>query len=254
MYIICAVITIPVGILGYFVIPGTPQQPNRIVLSQENINRASDRLARAGHVSHGKNKFPNLKNLLARPQFWTCLLLCFLFWNSGVHTSAGTFLLWIKSLGRYSQARVNELGSIAPGLGIFYTVFIGFASDLVLGPAWAITVSHTWNIIGLIILTVWKVPESALWFAYATIYSSYAMSSALYGWVNTQLRAAPAERAFTIVLINSFAQSTTAWTPLLLYPTVEAPRFPKGFPFSLACSILLVITSHALRLHLRRTE
>ncbi|CAI4217798.1 unnamed protein product [Parascedosporium putredinis] len=239
MYIICAIITIPIGILGYFVIPGTPEHPNRLVLRQEDIDRASERLKRSGHVSYGKFKFPNLWSIVKKPQFWAIILVDVLFWNAGVHTSAGTFLLWIKSLKRFSPARVNELGTIAPALGIFYTLFICFASDLVLGPAWAITLAHAWNIVGLIILTIWKVPEAALWFAFSTIYASSAP---------------PPERAFTLVLINAISQSSTAWTPLLVFRTVEAPRFPKGFPFALACAILLIIATHALRLYIRHRD
>ncbi len=72
-------------------------------------------------------------------------------WNAGIHGSTGTFLLWIKSLGRYSASRVNQLGTIAPALGIFYTLAVCFASDLLIGPAWAITVASVWNAIGLVI-------------------------------------------------------------------------------------------------------
>ncbi|KAK0384888.1 hypothetical protein NLU13_7367 [Sarocladium strictum] len=254
MYIICSLITIPIGVLGFFVIPGTPDQPNRRVISQKDIDIAEERLKRAGHQSHGKFRFADLVAVVKKYQFWGIILIDVLFWNAGIHTSSGTFLLWIKSLHRFTPARINELGTIAPALGIFYTLFICFASDLVLGPAWAITVAHTWNIIGLIILVIWKVPESALWFAFSTIYASYSMSSVFHGWVNTQLRAAPAQRAFTLVLINAISQSSTAWTPLLVFPTVEAPRYPKGFAFSLACAIALIIATHILRLYLKRRD
>lgn len=254
MYIICAVITIPVGILGYFVLPGTPDQPNRRVLTQHDIDVGEQRLKRAGHQSHGKMKWRDLKKVILRPQFWGIILVDVLFWNSGIHGSSGSFLLWIKSLNRFSPARVNELGTIAPALGIFYTLFVCFASDLVLGPAWAITMAHTWNIIGLIILVVWRVPEAALWFAFSTIYSAYSMSSVFHGWVNAQLRASPAERSFTLVLINAISQSSTAWTPLLVFRTVEAPRFPKGFAFCLGCAIGLLVATHALHLYLKHRE
>ncbi|KAI5923599.1 major facilitator superfamily domain-containing protein [Camillea tinctor] len=254
MYIICALITIPIGILGWFVIPGTPDQPNRLVLKQHDLDVSKRRLERAGHISHGKFKIGNVKSLLQKPKFWGIIVVDILFWNAGIHASAGTFLLWLKSLGRYSEAHVNELGTIAPGLGIFYTLFICFASDLVLGPAWAITLAHTWNSIGLIILVIWKVPESALWFAFATIYSPSSMSSVLHGWVNTQLRDSPAERSFALVLINAISQSTTAWTPLLVFPTVEAPRYPKGFAYCLTSAILLIISTHILKFYLKREE
>ncbi|KAK8129061.1 hypothetical protein PG984_010169 [Apiospora sp. TS-2023a] len=254
MYIVCALITIPIGMLGYFVIPGTPDQPNRLVLTEADVTIGEARLKRAGHQSHGKLQVHNLKSALARPQFWAIIVVDVFFWNSGLAGSTGSFLLWIKSLGRYSQARTNELGTIAPALGIFYTLFVCFLSDLVLGPAWAITLAHTWNAIGLVILTAWNVPESAKWFAYATNYSSQAMSSVLHGWVNEQLRDAPAERAFTLVLINAISQSTTAWTPLLVFPTVEAPRFVKGYAFSLACAIVLIALVHVLNAYLKRKE
>ncbi|KAM0314000.1 hypothetical protein ACHAPQ_011923, partial [Fusarium lateritium] len=232
----------------------TPDQPNRRVLNQHDIDVGEERLRRAGHQSHGKMQWSHLKKVLLSPQFWGIIAVDVLFWNAGTHSSSGSFLLWIKSLNRYSKARVNELGTIAPALGIFYTLFVCFASDLILGPAWAITVSTVWNALGLIILTIWNVPESALWFAYSTIYASVALSSVLHGWVNTQLRASPAERSFTLVLINAISQSTTAWTPLLVFPTVEGPRFPKGYPFALGCAIGLLIASHALHLWLKHRD
>ncbi|KAH7324727.1 major facilitator superfamily domain-containing protein [Stachybotrys elegans] len=254
MYIICAIITIPVGILGYFVIPGSPDQPNRRVLSQHDIDVGEARLKKAGHISHGKLNILSLKGMFKNPQFWAIVIIDIFFWNQGIHISAGTFLLWIKSLNRYTAAKVNELGVIAPGLGIFYTLFVCFASDLVIGPAWAITLAAGWNIIGLIILTIWKVPEPALWFAFSTIYSANALSSVFHGWVNTQLRASPAQRSFTLVLINAISQSSTAWTPLLVFPTVEAPRFPKGFAFTLASAVSLIIATHILHWYLKRTD
>ncbi|KAK8160989.1 hypothetical protein BKA80DRAFT_332754 [Phyllosticta citrichinensis] len=107
---------------------------------------------------------------------------------------------------------------------------------------------------GLVILVIWNVPESAKWFAFSTAYASPAMSSVFHGWVNTQLRSSPAERSFTLVLINAIAQSSTAWIPLLVLPTVEAPRYPKGYAFCLGSAILLIISTHLLRLYVKRTE
>lgn len=252
MYIICAIITIPIGILGFIILPGTPEMPNRILLKSSDIELAAQRLKRAGHSTTGKFHWRVLKQVATNWQFWALLWLDIFFWNGCINTSSGGFLLWIKSLDRYSTAKVNELGTIAPALGIFYTLFICFASDLLFGPAWAITVSYIWNIIGLVILVIWEVPESALWFAFATSYSSVAMSSVLYGWINTQLRGSPAERAFVLVLVNAVAQSTTAWTSVLVFPTVEAPRYTKGYSFVLANSICLVIMAHVINTLLKR--
>jgi MFS family permease len=252
MYIICALITIPVGMLGFFVLPGTPDKPNRWVLKESDVQLAKDRLERAGHKTEGKVTLQTFVRIAKSPRVWALLLLDIFFWNGSVNTSTGGYLLWLKSLKRYTPARINQLGAISPALGIFYTLFVCFASDLVIGPAWAITVAHVWNIIGLIILTIWHVPETALWFSFMTTYSVVAMSSILYGWINSQLSYSPAERSVALVLANTLAQSTTAWTPLLVFKTVEAPRFVKGYPFVLANAVCLIILAHIINFYVKK--
>jgi hypothetical protein len=157
-------------------------------------------------------------------------------------------------LKRYSTKQLNDLSASSPGIGIFYVLFICFGADLFLGRAGAIILAHTWNSIGLIILTIWDVPKSAKWFAFNTNYSSVAMSSVLYGWANDILKHEASERSFALIAINSIAQSTTAWTPLLTYKTVEAPRFPKGYPFSLDNAIALILMTLVVKYLHEREE
>lgn len=253
MYIICAVITIPVGILGFIVLPGTPDKPNRIVLSKSDIQLVRTRLQKAGHgVQESSVSWKTCARVLRNWKPWALLCVDILFWNACVQTTTGGYLLWLKSLNRYSTSKVNELFAIAPGLGMFYTLLVCFASDLVLGPAWAITLAHGWNIIGLVIQVIWDVPESALWFAFSTMYSSVAMSSVLMGWINSEIRHSPDERAIVLIVLNTIAQSTTAWTPLLVFPTVEGPRFTKGYSFVLACAICLIVSAHVTRYFIER--
>ncbi|TDZ32346.1 putative transporter SEO1 [Colletotrichum spinosum] len=252
MYIICALITIPVGILGFFVIPGTVDQPNKMCVTTKDLQVARDRLEKHGHVLHGKMKFGHIKRTLLGFRFWLVVATDVLFWNAGIHKNTGSYLLWIKSLGRYSAAKVNELGTISPALGIAYTLVACFASDMFLGPAWAITVCSVLNAVGLVFLTIWTVPEGGLWFGFATMYWSNALSSVFHGWVNTLLKDSPEERSFTLVLINLLSQSSTAWTPLLTFPTVDSPRYSKGFAFCLGCAILLVVFTWIMHYYLRR--
>jgi len=254
MYIICALITIPVGVLGYFVLPGTPDKPNKWFLNDEDIAVAQARLKDDGHHVGNENvTWQTLKKVAMGWHFWVLIAFDFFFWNSGTQ-SVGGFLLWLKSLNRFSKGRTNELGAIAPALGIFYTLLTCFASDLILGPAWAITAIHVVHMLGNTILTVWDVPEAAKWFAFMLSYASVAMSSVLYGWVNTQLRGSPAQRAFILVLINTTSQASTAWTHLLVFPTLDAPRFQKGYPYAIANSALLILTAHGLRIWLKKKE
>lgn len=247
MYIICAIITIPIGILGYFVLPGTPDKPNKFTLTDNDIGVAHNRLKRAGHGIDSRFEWKTCFAMLRNWKIWAFLWLDIFFWNGCYNTNAGGYLLWLKSLGRYSTSRLNELNAILPGLGIFYTLLVCFASDLLLGQAWAITLAHTWNIMRLVVLVVWKVPQPAIWFAFSTTYSAVAMSSVLYGWVNSELRYSPVERSVALVVLNTIAQSTTVWTPLLVFKTMEGPRFTKGYSFVLANAICLIVTAHGIR-------
>jgi hypothetical protein len=61
-------------------------------------------------------------------------------------------------------------------------------------------------------------------------------------------------RSFTLVFINIIAQSSTAWTGILAYPTVEAPRFPKGYAFSFSMSTSLIVGAHLLNCYLKRRK
>ena len=248
MFIITSVITLPLGLVGFFIWPGTPGKPSRRFLSQKELELAKTRLKRSG-VQSNANEF-NWKLIGRIFSDWKIYVLTIwdmFFWNGCINSSSGGYLLWLKSLNRYSTSKLNNLSTISPALGIFYVLFICFGSDLFLGRAGAITVAHVINIIGLIILTVWNVPEAAKWFAFNTTYFSVAMSSVLYGWANDILKHDVEERAITLIIMNAIAQSTTAWTPLLVFKTAEAPRFRKGYPFVAANAGCLIIMTWIVR-------
>ena len=150
MYIICAIITLPVGIIGYFIIPGTIAMPNRLMLKDKDLDVARKRLERSGHVVQGKLKLRHIKQIFSSKHFYIVVLVDVLFWNCSANS--GAFLLWLKSLNRYSSAKVNQFGTLPSALGIFYTLFANFSSDLLWGPAWGITFAAGYNSVALLIL------------------------------------------------------------------------------------------------------
>ncbi len=54
--------------------------------------------------------------------------------------------------------------------------------------------------------------------------------------------------------MNLIAQSTTAWTSLLVFKTVEGPRFLKGVTFAACNSFLLIFWTFAIVGPLARRE
>lgn len=257
MFIISTLMTIPVAIAGVFVWPGTPAKPNKLFLSDADlalaVKRLKERKADVEETVKEKTRLQLVKHIFTD---WKIYILGFwdvLFWNAG-STSYGGYLIWLKSLNRFSTPKVNQLGTTAPALGIFYVLFVNFSSDLLWGPSGAITFAHTWNFVATTILAIWNVPEAAKWFAFNSLYTQVAMSSVLYGWCNDILRHNATERSVILVFINLFAQSTTAWTGILAFPTVEAPRFLKGWTFAATNSFLIIVFTWAVVRPLARRE
>ncbi|KAE9962446.1 hypothetical protein BLS_000310 [Venturia inaequalis] len=238
MFIITALMTIPVGISGFFIWPGTPARPNLRFLTHEELALAKFRLEVDKSDATEDKRKTRIQILRSIFTDWKIYVLTFwvvLFWNGGGNSSGG-YLLWLKSLKRYDSVKVNQLGSTAPALGIGYVLFINFASDLFLGRTGALLLGQSMNFIGMVILAIWHVPESAKWVAFNLQYFSPAMSSVVYSWVNTICRGDTRERSIILVTVNLVAQSSTAWTSVLVFKTVEAPRFIKGWAFAATCA------------------
>jgi hypothetical protein len=246
LFIINAIITIPLAFVGYFIWPGTPAKPNRLVLKESEIELARSRLeAQGAKLESSPFSFKLFKRVFTNKKFYLLVIWDIFFFNTSANSAA--FLLWIKSLKRYDTATLNNLGAISPGLGMFFVLFINFSSDLWLGRPGAISLASAFNFTALVILAIWNVPESAKWFAFSVTYSSVAVSSVLYGWANVILRNNVEERALTLILMTAIATSTNAWIPLLVYPTVEAPQFPKGYVYSASIVVALVAMTWYMR-------
>ncbi|KAJ9144612.1 Major facilitator superfamily transporter [Pleurostoma richardsiae] len=247
LFIINAIITLPLALIGYFIWPGTPAKPNRLVISKSEIALARARLERHGSkVQSTPFSWGLLKRIFTNWRFYVLVVWDIFFFNTSSNSAA--FLLWIKSLKRYDTATMNNLAAISPALGIFFVLFVNYSSDLWIGRPAAITLASAFNFTGLVILATWHVPEAAKWFAFSVSYSSVAVSSVLYGWANVILRDNIEERSLTLVLMTTIATSTNAWIPLLVYPTVEAPRFPRGYVYSACMVVCLVTMTQVVRL------
>lgn len=239
-FIINAVITLPLALLGYFILPGTPARPNKLAMKQHELDLAKARLERQGSkVRNVPFSWALVTKILKNWKFWVLIVWDIIFFNTSANSAA--FLLWIKSLHRYDTATMDNLAAISPALGIFFVLFINFAADLWISRPAAITLASAFNFTALIILTIWNVPEAAKWFAYSVTYSAVAVSSVLYGWANAILKDNVEERGLTLTVMTLVGTATNAFVPNLTYQTVEAPRYPKGYIFSAIMVACLVV-------------
>ena len=257
MFIIVALMTFVVAIGGFILWPGTPDRPNKLFLSEKELQLARRRLqengVETGNAATPIISFKLLKSILTNWKVYILTVWDMFFWMSDPE-SYGGYLLWLKSLGRYSTSRVNLIGISAPGAGIFYVLFVNFSSDLWLGRPGSIILAHLMNIISMVILVIWNVPESAKWFAFNIYYFNVAMSSVLYGWSNDILRHKKEERAVTLVIMNTLSTAMKTWTGVVMFKTVEAPRFTKGYSYNLANSVCLIAFTFVVQYFHRKQE
>ncbi|OTB03433.1 hypothetical protein M426DRAFT_60483 [Hypoxylon sp. CI-4A] len=250
MFIVVGSATFVIAIIGVFVWPGTPDFPNRLVLSEEEITLSRERLQVYGSDSQNDIatafSWKLFKYVFTRPTVYILVFWNILFWNSDSQNWSG-YLLWLNSLDRYTEGEVNRIGSSAPALGILYAILIVFGSDLWIGRTTAIVIGNTANIVAMIILIIWNVPQVALWFAFNLQYCVIILASVVYGWANEITRHNKQERALILVAMQTIPSSIRAWIGLLVFRTVEAPRFIKGWSFALANSILFIAWTFVVR-------
>lgn len=134
---------------------------------------------------------------------------------------------------------INKYSTITPALGIIWIYLTSAIADHARSRWGAIIFSQVFNLVGNIMLAVWYIPKGATWFAFCLQYFGWASSSVIYSWAADAMRHNPQQRAITVVSINMIGQATTAFTSVLVWKTVEAPRYLKGYSFT--CTVIVVM-------------
>lgn len=258
MFIIDAIISFAVGVIGFYAIPGTPEDCYSIFLTDEEILLARERLKRNNtvvKVEEQRSFFDKKiwKKILTSWHIYVLALWNIFCWNNS-NGSSGAYLLWLKSLKKYSVGKVNQLSAATPAVGILWLVLTGCYADLLHSRWQAILLSQVLNMTGNIILAVWHVPVGAKWFAFMLQYTGWAMSPVLYSWVNDICREDSQYRAIVLITINMIAQSSVAWTSVLVWKTVDAPRYLKGYTFTACSAFCLSVWTFVVLYFYKRQE
>ncbi|CAI4381209.1 CNT_collapsed_G0014060.mRNA.1.CDS.1 [Saccharomyces cerevisiae] len=232
-FIIDAIVSVVVGLIGFYSLPGDPYNCYSIFLTDDEIRLARKRLK---ENQTGKSDFETKvfdiklwKTIFSDWKIYILTLWNIFCWNDS-NVSSGAYLLWLKSLKRYSIPKLNQLSMITPGLGMVF------------------------NIIGNSILAAAHVAEGAKWFAFMLQCFGWAMAPVLYSWQNDICRRDAQTRAITLVTMNIMAQSSTAWISVLVWKTEEAPRYLKGFTFTACSAFCLSIWTFVVLYFYKRDE
>lgn len=231
-FIIDSLISFAVCFIGFFAIPGTPFKCYSLFLTDEEIKFARKRMR-----ENGTNDGLELTNFFDK-KTWKKIFTSWPFYifsiaNVGGFNSSnspsGSFALWLQSLNRYSIPKLNKLTAIPPAMGIAWLIITTTGADLTRKRFIMIIFAQLMNFIGNIILAVWDVSEKAKWFSFYFSYWAWCQSSVFYPLQNDILRHDSNRRSIEWVLSYTIGLQSTPWISKIVWQTVDAPRYPKGF-------------------------
>lgn len=136
--------------------------------------------------------------------------------------------LWLRA-SNYSIELVNILPTFIDLLRALSS-WLGttLAGCLSLRGLWTFQASLVF--FAIILLAVWNVPDALKFLAFYLGGFSGMASPILYSWVNYTLKENYGERGLIISSMMTLGFCNQIWVPLFTFPTVEAPRFPHGYP------------------------
>lgn len=185
LFIVCGVISLPIGVLGYFFNPDFPENTRAFYLSEAEAAFAQQRLVDDGYRPLGRSAWDRAKilRILGTWQFWV-LGISYFFVQSSCPTQQPFFALYLKASGHSVYERnVWPTGQYA--VGIVTQVTAGMLSDspLLRGRRWqAISVMQGGTIFASIVLAVWNVPLGLKYFAFYIAYMSAGVPGLYYSW------------------------------------------------------------------------
>lgn len=258
LFIICGIISLPVGVMGYFFCPDFPENTRAFYLSKEEAAYAQKRLAEDGYKPLGASAWDRKKifRIIASWQFWV-LSFGYFFVQSSFPSQQPFYALWLKAT-KHTVYQINVWPTGQPAVGAVTQIVAGMLSDspLLKGRRWqTIAVMQGGTIFATIVLAVWNVPIGLKYAAFYISYMSAGVPGIFYAWFPDLMRGDHEMRGFMIAFSNIFSYVNQIWFADAVWRTSEGPEFKPGFIAAACFGVALILTSFLMRwLEIRDTR
>ncbi|KAH3681214.1 hypothetical protein WICPIJ_007827 [Wickerhamomyces pijperi] len=238
LFIIDAIITIPIALLG-FVVPSSPEKmkPNRF-FTQTDIDLSLERIRINGKERINKLDKTAFKRIFTSYQ-WYLFVIAWCFW-SWTALMSSQFGIVLKALG-YNVYDRNNIPTAVTGVGIFACLVSGFLIDLRGGRIEIALFLQTLFIIGAIITKIFNVPRPALFFGYMIQGLWFATSPTIVGWCNELTKEDTQLRAVTLGSLNFVSGLIGIPFGIFLFNADFAPEYSKGATANLVLAVMLFL-------------
>ncbi|KAK9245762.1 major facilitator superfamily domain-containing protein [Lipomyces tetrasporus] len=244
LFIVCAIITIPVAVFGYFFFPDVPEKTTSRWFTEKEKMLAFDRLRGDGFERSRGLSWTLVSRVMKAWQFWTFVWMGNLFWLAPYGASATTpFQLWLQSLGKYSPKGINNIGTATSVVSIPAALLAAIYSDWRgSGKRWEMMLfAGVLMLIGNIMLLVWNLSFSATFAAFMLLGISNGPGNLVVVWAAETFAHDLEARAITLATINATNCALYLVIPLGAWQMKDGPRFFAGYTTSVCMSAVQVL-------------
>jgi len=248
LFIIDAVISLPIAIAGFIFLPDVPEISRAWYLSTDDITLARRRMELEGRANRAPFSKAKFKRIFTGWHIYMLTSL-YIFFNNGVGFGGQpAFQLWLKSKG-HGVTAINTYPTLAQAIGAVMTLVYAWTSDTIFrGERWPpIVFTGIVNIVIFSSLSVWDIPDGWKWACYLLSGLGGGISGLTFAWAHEICKDDNEERALVTGSMNEMAYVFQAWVPLLIWQQVDAPYYKKGFITSVFIAVALIITTFAIR-------
>ncbi|KAF4870216.1 putative transporter SEO1 [Colletotrichum siamense] len=229
LFIVDAVITIPIALIGFFVFPDVPSRSRPKLLPARRYALAQKRLEGLTAPPQLKVSRDIFKRVFTR-WHWYLFVAQWTIMNENLQPSGSPFSLYLKAFPEtYSVTRINTLPTVATAISIVCAFAAGALADRTGWYAGLSIAATVPSLIGVVMLVAWNVGEGGRLAAFMLNGFEGAIPSLTMAWATVTMAGDAEERAIVTASMNAIGQAIVAWAQLLQFPAVEAPYFRRGF-------------------------
>ncbi|KAL1710748.1 major facilitator superfamily domain-containing protein [Schizophyllum commune] len=260
LFIIDGIITVPIALLGFLIMPDLPHtmKPN-MFYDEAQLRIAVARMDQVGRKPPTHFTREKVAGFFKTWHLYVLVPLYVLF-NNGSYASQ-SMIFWFKSFNQEEHGRSFTIGQINTyPLGqnvmqVITTLVWAWWSDAVELRWPPMLVAGTWNMSVAIALAATPVYThiARRWALYYMTLVTGGLSGLILAWANELTGGDSEKRSFVVANCNTFAYVFQAWLPILLIPQVEQPRVLKG-NIGTACINFGMMSFAMLTLYLSRRD
>jgi sugar phosphate permease len=259
LFIIEGLMSVFVGICGYYLLPNYPY--NTSWIKGELRDCAIARLERQGkQLKSQKYTWNTFKNVLMTPYAYL-LTIDFICINIGNQIPLN-FSIIVKDLG-WDASLANYLVAPIYGFGAITIVIIGWLSDKYQERAWIIIIVQIWVSIWYLVLFAVRQGDTPFWLVMVSafaIVNNISMFPLVFSFINEIFALDANTRALAIACINCIGNLVPNFISVGVWKVSFAPDFYLGkivtFALSVASVIITIVLWYCLKnnIHLPRNR